>query len=44
MWKKGKVELHLDELPFGVYCEICSTEKEIDKIVSKLNIKNVYRI
>ncbi len=42
IWKKGEVELHLDELPFGIYCEVCSTEKEIDKIVSKLNIKNVY--
>lgn len=42
IWRKGKVELHLDELPFGIYCEISSSEKEIDNIVNKLNVKTIY--
>lgn len=42
IWKKGEVELHLDELPFGIYCEVCSSEKEIDKIVSRLGVNTIY--
>ena len=36
------VELHLDELPFGIYCEVCSSEKEIDKIVNRLGVDTIY--
>lgn len=42
IWKKGRVEIHLDELPFGIYCEVCSTEKEIDKIINRLGIETIY--
>ena len=42
IWKKESVELHLDELPFGIYCEICSSEKEIDNIVNKFDIQTIY--
>ena len=42
IWKKGEVELHLDELPFGIYCEVCSSEKEIDKIVNRLGVDTIY--
>ena len=42
IWKKGEVELHLDELPFGIYCEVCSSEKEIDKIVNGLGVDTIY--
>lgn len=42
IWKKGRVELHLDELPFGIYCEVCSSEKEIDKIVNRLKLDTIY--
>ena len=42
IWKKVGIELHLDELPFGIYCEVCSSEKEIDNIVKKFKVKTIY--
>lgn len=42
IWKKDNIEIHLDELPFGVFCEICASEKEIDAIVQANNIKEIY--
>ena len=42
IWKKGNIEIHLDELPFGIFCEICASEKEIDKIINKYSINEFY--
>lgn len=42
IWKKEKTEIHLDELPFGIFCEICAPEKEIDKIIRHNYIKEIY--
>src|SRR5574344_44940 len=40
-WKKGKIEMHVDELPFGVFGEICSSEKKIDATLKKIKINEI---
>ena len=43
VWKRREIEIYLDELPFGTYCEVCSSEKEIKNILDKFNIETIYK-
>ncbi len=40
-WRKGKTEIVIDELPFGLFMEIEGEEQAIRDIETKLNIKRL---
>ncbi|HLO00709.1 MAG TPA: class IV adenylate cyclase [Pyrinomonadaceae bacterium] len=40
-WRLGKVEIVIDELPFGLFMEIEGTEQEIRELENKLSIKRL---
>lgn len=41
-FKKGKSTICVDELPFEVYCDICDTEANIDKLLKQFSIDDFY--
>ena len=41
-FRKGKSTISIDELPFGVYCNINDTEINIDKLLKYFNVKKIY--
>ena len=41
-FKKGKSTICVDELPFGVYCDIIDTESNIDKLLKQFDISEFY--
>ena len=42
VWKKGRLTINIDELPFGVYCDIRACSQDIDKFINRYNIKSFY--
>ena len=42
VWKKGRLNINIDELPFGVYCDIRASSQDIDKFINRYDRKSFY--